>query len=120
MSRRTIILIIAGLIIAGLFAWMIFGGSNLPEGFAAGNGRLEAKEVYIAAKIPGRVKDVLFDEGDTVEAGQIVGRMDTEELEAKLRQALAQIQQAQDAERVARTAPNLMKQNPSPASLRKP
>ena len=67
----------------------------------SGNGRLEANELFIAAKYPGRVKEILVDEGDTVEAGQIVARMDTEALEAQLRAAEARMQEAQDSERVA-------------------
>jgi HlyD family secretion protein len=101
MSRRTIIIAVVVLLIGGFIAWKVFGGDKLPAGFAAGNGRLEANQVYIAAKFPGRIKDVLFDEGDTVEAGQVVARMDTEELEAQLRQAEAQIQQARDTENAA-------------------
>lgn len=101
MSRRTIIIAVAGILVAALIGWKVFAGSSLPDGFAAGNGRLEANEVYIAAKFPGRIKEVLVDEGDTVTAGQVVARLDTEELEARLRQALAEIRQARDSERVA-------------------
>jgi HlyD family secretion protein len=62
---------------------------------------LEAKEIYISSKYPGRIKDVLVDEGDTVEAGQVVARMDTTALEAQLREAQAQVKQAQDGRDVA-------------------
>jgi len=61
------------------------------EGFALGNGRLEATEVDIATKFPGRVKEILFDEGDTVESGQIVAHMDTSSLEAQLAEAQASV-----------------------------
>ena len=96
MSRR--MMLIAGAVLAVVVAgvaWYILSRPSLPAGFAAGNGRLEAKEVYIAAKYPGRIKDVLYDEGDTVEAGQVIARMDTETLEAQLRQAQATIEEAQ-------------------------
>src|SRR3954462_7832406 len=102
MSKRILILIGIGLAIAGFIAWKVLAKPELPPGIAAGNGRLEANEVYISAKIPGRVKEVLVNEGDTVQPGQIVARLDTEELEAGLRQALAQMNEAQQAERVAR------------------
>jgi len=96
-SKRTGYLIAAVVVAAGgLLAWWIFSGPALPHGFAAGNGRLEANQVYVATKYPGRIKDVLFNEGDTVDAGQVVARMDTSALEAQLRQALAQITEAQD------------------------
>jgi HlyD family secretion protein len=101
MSKRTLVIIAAAVVVLGVVAWLIFGGSKLPRGFAAGNGRLEANQLYIASKYPGRIKEVLVNEGDTVEAGQVVARMDTEELEAQLAQALAQIKQQQDTERLA-------------------
>ena len=102
MSRRLILIVIAVIVVGGgVAAWMIFSKPALPPGFAGGNGRLEAKEIYISTKYPGRIKDVLFDEGDTVEAGQVVARMDTTALEAQLREAQAQIKQAQDSRDVA-------------------
>jgi HlyD family secretion protein len=102
MSRRLILIVIAVIVVGGgVAAWIIFSKPALPPGFAGGNGRLEAKEIYISTKYPGRIKDVLFDEGDTVEAGQVVARMDTAALEAQLREAQAQIKQAQDGRDVA-------------------
>jgi HlyD family secretion protein len=102
MSRQVIIIIVAVvLVVGGVGAWFILRKPALPPGFAGGNGRLEAKEIYISTKYPGRIKDVLVDEGDTVEAGQVVARMDTTALEAQLREAQAQIQAAQDGKNVA-------------------
>ena len=95
---KKLIIVIAALLAAGggIAAWLILSKPALPPGFAGSNGRLEAKQVDIATKYPGRIKDVMADEGDTVEAGQIVATMDTEPLEAQLRQAEAQIREAQD------------------------
>jgi HlyD family secretion protein len=80
----------------GAAAWFFLSGSSLPEGFAGGNGRLEAKQIYISTKYPGRIAEVLFDEGADVDAGQVVARMDTTALEAQFREATAQIKAAQD------------------------
>src|SRR5262249_10370895 len=44
-----------------------------------------------------RVQEILAKEGDSVDAGQVVARMDTRTLEAQLRQAEAQMQRAKDA-----------------------
>jgi HlyD family secretion protein len=101
MSRRRLLVILVAIAALAFIAWQIFGGSKLPAGIASGNGRVEANEIYVAAKYSGRIKEVLFDEGDTVEAGQVVARMDTEELEARLREALAKLREAQDAKEVA-------------------
>lgn len=65
------------------------------QAFASGNGRIEATEIDIAAKAPGRIKAMYVDEGDFVTAGQVVAQMDTDTLEAQLRQAHAQLRQAQ-------------------------
>jgi HlyD family secretion protein len=101
MSKRTILLVLALIVVAGGAAWYFTRPPALPPGFASGNGRLEATDYYIAAKRPGRITEVLVDEGDTVEAGQVVARMDTEELEAALRQAEAKILSAQAQIKVA-------------------
>src|ERR1700739_4175388 len=102
MSRKVIIVAIVALALAGGgAAWLILSKPALPPGFAGVNGRLEAKQVDIATKYPGRIKEVRADEGDTVDEGQIVATMDTEPLEAQLRQAEAQIREAQDNRRTA-------------------
>ena len=69
----------------------------LPAGIAFGNGRLEADEIDIDTKYAGRIAQMLADEGDMVTAGQVVARMDTRDLEASLKKAQAQMQQAQRA-----------------------
>ncbi|MDX5360362.1 MAG: HlyD family efflux transporter periplasmic adaptor subunit [Alphaproteobacteria bacterium] len=79
---------------AAVAAWWILQPRGLPEGFAAGNGRIEAVEIDVAAKTAGRVKDILANEGDFVRAGQELARMDTAVLEAQLREAEAQLRRA--------------------------
>ncbi len=66
----------------------------LPDAFASGNGRIESTRVDVAAKFPARLAEVLVQEGETVEAGQLIARLDTAELEARLRHAQAQVKQA--------------------------
>ena len=59
--------------------------------FASGNGRLEATEINIAAKLAGKIESVLVEEGDYVKQGQHLAQMQTNTLEAELEQAKAQI-----------------------------
>jgi HlyD family secretion protein len=102
MSKKLILIAIAIVAIGGgAAAWLILSEPELPEGFAGVNGRLEAKQVDIATKYPGRIKEVLADEGDTVDEGQVVATMDTEPLEAQLRNAEAKIREAEDNRRTA-------------------
>lgn len=90
-------IIVAALLAAAcvVIVYLILTAGGLPAGFASGNGRLEANEVYVASKYAGRVSEVLVDEGDTVEAGQVIARMDIETLQAQLRQAVARVREAQ-------------------------
>jgi HlyD family secretion protein len=75
---------------AGYAAWLKFRSPEVPEGFARSNGRIEATEVDIATKLPGRVLDELVDEGDLVTAGQVVAHMNVDVLTAQLNEARAQ------------------------------
>ncbi|MEF8734906.1 MAG: HlyD family efflux transporter periplasmic adaptor subunit [Candidatus Accumulibacter meliphilus] len=70
----------------------------LPPQFATGNGRIEATEIDLATKFAGRLSDVLVSEGAFVEAGQVLARMDTVALDAQVREAQAQLRQAQSAQ----------------------
>lgn len=73
----------------------------LPAGFSSGNGRIEALDIDIATKSGGRVREVLVDEGDRVDPGQILAVMDTDALEAELRQARAQLRRTENAQATA-------------------
>ena len=80
---------------AGGWYWWQQQLHALPPGIAKANGRLEAEQVEIATKYAGRIAKVLAREGDMVDAGQMVARMDTVELEAQLAAAKADVQQAE-------------------------
>lgn len=91
-------------VVAGiaLLIWYEMRPKGLGEGFAWGNGRIEATEVDVASKLGGRVASIEVEEGQFVEAGQLLARMDTRVLEAQLAQAEAQLRQAENAIQTAR------------------
>ena len=84
------------LMAAGGFGYWKSMHDRLPEGLYVGNGRLEATEVQIASKTPGRLAEVLVDEGDKVTKGQLLARMDTRTLEAQRNQAEAEVLRARE------------------------
>ena len=61
------------------------------------NGRLEATQVDVAAKYPGRLATLTVNEGDEVTAGQVVATISSPETEAQLRGAQAQVLKAKQA-----------------------
>ena len=91
------VIIVAALALAGWYAWKWFSDSSKNDAFIGSNGRIEATEVDVATKMAGRVKDILVDEGAFVKAGQILATMQVQTLEAQLREAKAQRQQAINA-----------------------
>ncbi|BAQ77612.1 membrane fusion protein family auxiliary transport protein [Pseudomonas sp. Os17] len=84
------------LLAAGGFGYWKSLQDRLPEGLSMGNGRLEATEVQIASKIPGRLAEVRVNEGDKVLQGQLLARMDTRTLEAQRNQAEAEVLRARE------------------------
>lgn len=77
--------------------WNQVGGKRLPQDISSTNGRIEAEQVLVAAKLAGRVSEVLVKEGQTVDAGAVVARMDTSELQAQLAGGEAQVRRAEKA-----------------------
>jgi HlyD family secretion protein len=69
-------------------------GRDMPEGIVKSNGRIEATQVDVAAKYPGRLATLTVDEGDEVTAGQVVGTISSPETEAQLRGAQQEVLKA--------------------------
>ncbi|HNV26316.1 MAG TPA: HlyD family efflux transporter periplasmic adaptor subunit [Nitrospira sp.] len=90
-ARPTVIGIALLLVVAGASVWWFYFRIPPLVGFASGNGRLEVQEIDVATKFPGRIAEVLVDEGDRVQGGQVVARMDTSSLNAQVREAEAQV-----------------------------
>jgi HlyD family secretion protein len=99
---RAVVIGLILLLVAGA-AWLFLRPGGLPEGFASGNGRIEAVEIDIATKTPGRVAEILVREGDFIEKGQLLARMDTATLEAQLREAKANLRRAKIATEAAKS-----------------
>lgn len=93
-----VVVISAVLIGGGIFAYQTYQKHNqLPAGIAGVNGRLELERVDVASLYAGRVKSVLVNEGDNVNAGDVLVELSSDTVASKLRAAQAQKQQAQDA-----------------------
>lgn len=81
-------IVLAAVAAIGWYVWDQNTG-GLPEGFATGNGRIEADQIDIATKVPGRVAEIRVNEGQLVQPGEVLAVMDTRELEAQLARAEA-------------------------------
>ncbi len=89
---RSIVLVV---VLAGI-AFLVWRQATRREGYAGGDvvttGTVQAVHVDLAFKVPGRIADVPVAEGDEVRAGQLVGTLETQDLDvqvASARSALA-------------------------------
>jgi HlyD family secretion protein len=97
-KKSTLTLILAAVaILTAMVVWWALRPAELPAGIVFGNGRIEATEIDIATKTPGRVIEILAREGDFVQAGKVLARMDTEVLLAQKDEAEAQVREAENA-----------------------
>ena len=103
-SIRKLLVFLAIFVAAGggYALWKSMRDSGPGEGFAGGNGRIEATEIDISTKLAGRIIDILVQEGDFVAEGQELALMQTDVLEAQLNEAKAKLQQAKSDEIKAR------------------
>ncbi|MBI4758769.1 MAG: biotin/lipoyl-binding protein [Chloroflexi bacterium] len=104
----TLILVIA----AGL--WWTVEGSRTNSGAFLASGVMEATEVLIASEVPGRVVEMAAEEGQTVEAGAVLVRLDDSVARAQVKQAQAALElaQAQQARLLAGARPQELPSRP--------
>lgn len=105
MKRNRFNILIAVFIIAaivGLALWAMLR----PQQYYL-QGQVEARQIHVAPKIPGRVEKICVKEGDIVKKGTLLAEIGTPEIDAKLVQAkaakLAAMSQMQKANAGART-----------------
>jgi HlyD family secretion protein len=89
--------VIVALLAAGVAAWILLSPKGPGSGFISGNGRIEATEIDVATKLPGRVQDIMVDEGDFVQAGQPLAQMQIDVLDAQRDEARARHREAVNA-----------------------
>ena len=90
-----LVLIAVGLGAGGFAIWEDLTAERLPDGIAGGNGRIEATEIDIAAKTAGRIAEIPVSEGEFVDKGQVLVKMDTKQLLAQKRQSQAELRRAE-------------------------
>lgn len=89
-SKRKIALFAALALASGVLfvGWGLVRNKGGGDSLVA-NGTIEATEVEVSSKLPGRLAQLLVEEGDQVTAGQVIARLDTSEFEAETAQARA-------------------------------
>jgi multidrug resistance efflux pump len=98
-ARNRVFLILALLTIGSLIWYFV---TVRPSGDLQIIGTVDANEVMVAAKIPGRIQSLLVDEGQDVQAGQLIATIESDDLQAahKAAEAMADSQKYKLSETV--------------------
>ena len=96
MMKKRIILILIVLAAAGVAAVYVFRGMGRTQtGRIVVSGNIELTEVNIAFKTAGRLIERTVDEGDTAKKGQVIARLDRDQLMAQRQREVAGLESAQ-------------------------
>ncbi len=80
MSARNRVFMILGLLLIGSLIWYFVTARPAPDLHLIGT--VDANEVEVSSKIPGRVQQLLVQEGDQVQAGQLIAVIESQDLAA--------------------------------------
>jgi HlyD family secretion protein len=104
MNPRNRVFMILGILFLISLAWYFF--STKRSGDLQLIGTVDANEVVVSSRIPGRIQTLTVDEGDTVQAGQLIAMIQSDDLAAAREAAAAvatsqryKLQGASDTER---------------------
>lgn len=78
--KKKVILIAILLLAVAAIAWFAARRTGDNGSTVAVSGTIEVTDVEVSFKVPGRVRERLVDEGELVKAGQIVARLDDDDL----------------------------------------
>lgn len=96
--KKKLLLAVVFLLVVATIVMILFRFGNRDQGRALRvSGNIEVTSVELSFKIPGRVQDRLVDEGETVKTGQVVARLDPEDLQHETDGRRAEVQAARAA-----------------------
>ena len=101
-KRIFIILALVAVAVAGVYTYR--GANKTPENRIVVSGNIELTEVNIAFKTAGRLIERTVDEGDSVKKGQVIARLDRDQLLAQRDREVAGLQSAESQLAQAKTS----------------
>ncbi|MFO7946851.1 MAG: HlyD family efflux transporter periplasmic adaptor subunit [Armatimonadota bacterium] len=94
MKKPFIIAIIVVVLAAGISLWMLGSDAESATDRLEVSGMVEATTIDVAFEIAGKIAELPVEEGDVVQADQLIARLDGQTWKAKLNQAMAGAQSA--------------------------
>ena len=104
MNARNRVFIILGVLTIGSLIWYLLTTRRSADLQLIGT--VDANEVIVSSKIPGRIQTMTVEEGDTVKAGELIATIESDDLDAATKAAEAtaesdaqKLREAQETER---------------------
>lgn len=108
----TVIALLTGALLITLAAWwLLWREPPFPEGLVQANGRFEGDHYTVSSKWPGRVIELLTREGDLVQKGQVMVKLDDAQILAKVNQAKSAVNVIKAQLKAAQTTLSVFKKN---------
>lgn len=98
-KRLPFLLIIVVVLVIAFYFFYLKQGKK--DDAVSASGIVEGIEVNIAPKIPGMISDICCNEGDIIEKGQVIVRLQSDDLKASVEQAVASVERAKAEVKVA-------------------
>ncbi len=93
--KRILLIVIIALAVAGLVYFLLTRNKEEAATFIKISGNIEATEADVGFKVSGRIVGRFFEEGDWVNQGKVLARLDDEDLRNRLEVARATLTSAQ-------------------------
>lgn len=100
--KKLVIPLVLVVAAAGGLAWFLLTRPGNSAGVVRLSGNIEVTDAEVSFKIPGRVEERLFDEGQIVKKGETVAVLDAKDLEAEVKIREAELRLAEAAEKELR------------------
>jgi HlyD family secretion protein len=102
--KKRILIILAVVAVAAAGVYTYRGANKTPENRIVVSGNIELTEVNIAFKTAGRLIERTVDEGDSVKKGQVIARLDRDQLVAQRDREVAGLESAESQLAQAKTS----------------
>ena len=108
----TLFALIIGVLLIAFAAWWLWRRvPPFPEGLVQANGRFEGDHYTVSGKWPGRVIELLAREGDLIEKGQVMVKLDDAQTLTKVNQAKSAVDVKKAELKAAQTSLSVFKKN---------
>ncbi|MEW6143524.1 MAG: efflux RND transporter periplasmic adaptor subunit [Thermodesulfobacteriota bacterium] len=89
---RYLVLAVVIILIVSAALWFYFRSNQVDEGVLEANGQVRGIEITISSNIPGRLDKVPINEGQQVKKDDLIAEISSEEIQARIEQANAQVE----------------------------